>query len=77
MRKGGGWHSADITADLCPVGVVNTRSRMGARRQRLTPSGVVIQSVKDAGRWRRRAGCGVVTTSQPGRALNHNMPRAL
>ena len=31
-----------------PVGVVNTRSHMGARRQRLTPSGVVIQSVKDA-----------------------------
>eukprot|EP00964_Phaeocystis_antarctica_P037702 scaffold21544_cov50-Phaeocystis_antarctica.AAC.1 len=38
---------------------------MGARRQRLTPSGVVIQSVKDAGsRRRRRAGRGVVTTSQ-------------
>ena len=47
-----------------PVGVVNTRSHMGARRQRLTPSGVVIQSVKDAGRRRRRAGRGVVTTSQ-------------
>eukprot|EP00964_Phaeocystis_antarctica_P044274 scaffold25438_cov46-Phaeocystis_antarctica.AAC.1 len=29
--------------------MVNTRSHMGARRQRLTPSGVVIQSVKDAG----------------------------
>ena len=63
----------DITSDLLPVGVVNTRSHMGARRQRLTPSGVVIQSVKDAGR-RRRRGRGVVTTSQQERVQATRLP---
>eukprot|EP00964_Phaeocystis_antarctica_P088658 scaffold56443_cov65-Phaeocystis_antarctica.AAC.2 len=44
--------------------MVNTRSRTGAKWQRLTPSGVAIKSVKDAGRRRRRSGRGVATISQ-------------